>query len=265
MFLSNKNIVIFGGSGAIGSAVAGACLAEGARVFIGARDAQRLAAAASLLDTGQGRLETFVVDTQRSDVVARSVAGIAAGVDEIDVVMDATSVPHDQGTQIDALDLDTFMVPVDGVLASLFNTTKAVLPHMGKTRQGLVLTLTTPGGRTAVPGHLGNSVASAGVEAFTRVLAAELGPRSIRAVCLGPHALADAPRAGSYTAKLFEPKAAAMGLTLDEWLGAAAGTTMLGRLPTLQDVAQTAVFLMSDRARAMTAAYVNLTSGMIAD
>ncbi|MCO6178980.1 hypothetical protein [Ciceribacter sp. RN22] len=46
---------------------------------------------------------------------------------------------------------------------------------------------------------------------------------------------------------------------------AAAGTTMLGRLPTLQDVAQTAVFLMSDRARAMTAAYVNLTSGMIAD
>ncbi len=265
MFLSNKNIVIFGGSGAIGSAVAGACLAEGARVFIGARDVRRLAAAASLLDTGQGTLETFVVDTKQPDLVARSVAGIAAGVDEIDVVMDATSVPHDQGMQIDALDVDTFMVPVDGVLASLFNTTKAVLPHMGKTRQGLVLTLTTPGGRTAVSGHLGNSVASAGVEAFTRVLAAELGPRNIRAVCLGPHALADAPRAGSYTAKLFEPKAAAMGLTVDEWLGAAAGTTMLGRLPTLQDVAQTAAFLMSDRARAMTAAYVNLTSGMIAD
>ncbi len=265
MFLSNKNIVIFGGSGAIGSAVAGACLAEGARVFIGARDVQRRAAAASLLDTGQGTLETFVVDTKQPDLVARSVAGIAAGVDEIDVVMDATSVPHDQGMQIDALDVDTFMVPVDGVLASLFNTTKAVLPHMGKTRQGLVLTLTTPGGRTAVSGHLGNSVASAGVEAFTRVLAAELGPRNIRAVCLGPHALADAPRAGSYTAKLFEPKAAAMGLTVDEWLGAAAGTTMLGRLPTLQDVAQTAAFLMSDRARAMTAAYVNLTSGMIAD
>ncbi|MFC3164684.1 SDR family NAD(P)-dependent oxidoreductase [Ciceribacter thiooxidans] len=265
MLLSNKNIVIFGGSGAIGSAVAAACLAEGARVFIGARDAQRLAAAASLLDPGQGTLETFVVDTQRSDVVTRSVARIAAEVDEIDVVMDATSVPHDQGSQIDALDLGTFMEPVDGVLASLFNTTKAALPYMGKARQGLVLTLTTPGGRTAVPGHLGNSVASAGVEAFTRVLAAELGPRNIRAVCLGPHALADAPKAGSYTAKLFAPKAAAMGMTVEEWLGAAAGTTMLGRLPTLKDVAETAVFLMSDRSRAMTAAYVNLTSGMIAD
>lgn len=265
MLLSNKNIVIFGGSGAIGSAVATACLAEGARVFIGARDAQRLAAAATLLDTETGRLETFVVDTQQADMVARSVAGIAAEVDEIDVAMDATSVPHDQGSQIDTLDLGTFMTPVHGVLTSLFNTTTATLPHMGKRRQGLVLTLTTPGGRTAVPGHLGNSVASAGVEAFTRVLAAELGPRNIRAVCLGPHALADAPGAGSYTAKLFEPKAVAMGLTVDGWLGAAAGTTMLGRLPRLEDVAQTAVFLMSDRARAITAAYVNLTSGMIAD
>ncbi|MDI6836273.1 MAG: SDR family oxidoreductase [Rhizobiaceae bacterium] len=265
MLLSNKNIVIFGGSGAIGSAVAAACLAEGARVFVGARDAQRLAAAASLLDPGQGTLETFVVDTTRPDLVTRSVAGIAGEVDEIDVVMDATSVPHDQGSQIDTLDLGTFMEPVDGVLASLFNTTKAALPYMGKARQGLVLTLTTPGGRTAVPGHLGNSVASAGVEAFTRVLAAELGPRNIRAVCLGPHALADAPKAGSYTAKLFAPKAAAMGMTVEGWLGAAAGTTMLGRLPTLKDVAETAVFLMSDRSRAMTAAYVNLTSGMIAD
>lgn len=265
MLLCNKNIVIFGGSGAIGSAVAGACLAEGARVFIGARDAGRLAAAASVLDTGQGTLETFVVDTQQPDLVVRSVARIAAEVDEIDVVMDATSVPHDQGTLLDGLDLGAFMAPVDGVLASLFNTTKAALPYMGKTRRGLVLTLTTPGGRTAVPGHLGNSVASAGVEAFTRVLAAELGPRNIRAVCLGPHALADAPKAGSYTAKLFEPKAAAMGLTVDEWLGAAAGTTMLGRLPELRDVAEMAAFLMSDNARAMTAAYVNLTSGMIPD
>jgi NAD(P)-dependent dehydrogenase (short-subunit alcohol dehydrogenase family) len=263
MLLSNKNILIFGGSGAIGSAVAGACLAEGARVFIGARDAQRLVAAAGALEIGPGALETFLVDTLEPDLVTRTVDGIAARLDEIDVVMDATSSLHDQGSFIDTLDLEDFMLPVDRFLTSLFNTSKAAVRHMGKDRRGLVLTLTTPAGRSAAPGHLGNSVASAGVEAFTRVLAAELGPRNIRAVCLGPHALADAPKAGSYTAELFAPKAAAMGLTVDEWLIAAAGTTMLEQLPTLQDVAQTAVFLMSDKARAMTAAYVNLTAGMI--
>jgi enoyl-[acyl-carrier-protein] reductase (NADH) len=77
--------------------------------------------------------------------------------------------------------------------------------------------------------------------------------------------LADAPAAGSFTAQLFEPKARAMGLSVEDWLGAAAGTTMLKRLPVLQDVAEMATFLMSDKARAMTGAYVNLTSGMIAD
>ena len=42
-------------------------------------------------------------------------------------------------------------------------------------------------------------------------LAAELGGRNIRVVCLGPHAISDAPQAGSYTAELFQPKASAMG------------------------------------------------------
>lgn len=38
---------------------------------------------------------------------------------------------------------------------------------------------------------------------------------------------------------------------------------MLGLLPTLEDVAETAAFLASDRARSMAASYVNLTAGAI--
>lgn len=41
--------------------------------------------------------------------------------------------------------------------------------------------------------------------------------------------------------------------------------TMLGRLATARDVADAAVFLASDRARAMTAATVNVSSGAIPD
>jgi NAD(P)-dependent dehydrogenase (short-subunit alcohol dehydrogenase family) len=184
---------------------------------------------------------------------------------EIDAALNASSFMHDQGSTIDSLDLATFMEPVQTFLPALFNTTRAVVPHMGRPKPGVILTLTIPAGRTATPGHLGYSVACAGIEAFTRVLAAELGGRDIRALCLGPHPISDAPQAGSYTKELFAPKAAAMGLSVDQWLEGGAQTTMLGRLPTLQDVAETAAFLVSSRARAMTGTYVNLTSGMIAD
>jgi enoyl-[acyl-carrier-protein] reductase (NADH) len=40
---------------------------------------------------------------------------------------------------------------------------------------------------------------------------------------------------------------------------------MLKRLPTISDVAETAAFLASDRARAMTATVANLTSGALVD
>lgn len=263
MLLTGKNIVIMGGSGAIGTAMAKAFVAEGGRVWLGARNEQRLMAAAEQVRAAGGNVETFAVDCLDGPATAEAVSALADRVGSIEVAINATSFMHDQGSFIDDLSLERFMSPVENFLTSLFNSTKAVVPYMGKGRQGVILTLSTPAGRTAPPGHLGYSVTCAGVEAFSRVLAAELGPRNIRVVCLGPHAISDAPQAGSYTAELFAPKARALGLTVDQWLGGGAQTTMLGRLPTLDDVAQTAAFLVSDKARSMTAAYVNLTAGMI--
>jgi NAD(P)-dependent dehydrogenase (short-subunit alcohol dehydrogenase family) len=136
---------------------------------------------------------------------------------------------------------------------------------MGGERPGVILTLSEPGSRIAVGGILGHAASSAGKEAFSRVLAAELAPRNIRVICLRPHALSDGPASGSYTNELFEPMAATAGVSVDEFLGDLAGGTLLKRLPTIADVAETAAFLASDRARAMTGTVANLTSGALAD
>jgi NAD(P)-dependent dehydrogenase (short-subunit alcohol dehydrogenase family) len=263
MLLKDKNILIVGGSGAIGTATARAFAREGARLFLGARHQDRLESVAKAIQAAGGYAEAFVVDALDAAATADQIAALAGRIGEFHVALNATSFLHDQGSFIDDLDLATFMEPVDTFLPALFNTTKAVVPHMGKSRQGVILTLTTPAGRTATAGHLGYSVTCAGVEAFTRVLAAELGPRNIRAVCLAPHAISDAPQAGSYTAQLFARKAGASGLSVGQWLAAGAQSTLLNRLPTLEDVAETAAFLVSDKARSITATYVNLTAGMI--
>ncbi len=212
-----------------------------------------------------GQVETAELDVLDEEAVDRHAADIAERAGSIDIALNAVSFPHDQGTRIEELTLDAFMLPVDRFLRALFITSKAVASHMGRSRTGVILTLSAPGAVLAVGGHLGHAASQAGGEAFSRTLADELGPRNIRVACIRSHALTDAPAAGSYTGELFRPKAEAMGLTLDQWLGGAAQMTMLKRLPRIADVAETAAFLASDRAGAMTGAVANLTCGAIAE
>jgi NAD(P)-dependent dehydrogenase (short-subunit alcohol dehydrogenase family) len=265
MNLVGRTAVIFGGSGAVGSAVARVLVREGARVFIGARDPDRLHHTADQIRAEGGAVETFVVDVLDEQATTRQVASIAARTGGIDVAMNATGFPHDQGTRIDDLSFSTFMGAVDRFLPALFVTTKAFIPHMGRVRPGVILTITAPAARLAIPGHLGHIVSCAAEEAFALALAGELGPRNIRVVGLRSHAIADAIAAGSYTADIFALKARAMSVPVEAWLDGAAGTTMLGRLPTLAQIAETAGFLASDHAGAMTGTIVNVTAGLVAE
>lgn len=271
MLLKNKNAVIYGGGGAIGGAVARVLAREGARVFISGRTQAKLDAVAADIIAAGGAVETAVLDAFDQGAVEEHAHAIAANAGGIDIALNAISVMHDQGTMLRDLSLDNFMQPIDGFLRSLFITSKAVVRHMGGHRSGVILTLSTPGSKMAAPGVLGHCVTCAGVEAFSRVLAAELSPDNIRVVCLRSHAIVDAPAAGSYTKDLFKTqtsyKETAANETVEEWLpnSPMAQGTMLKRLPTLSEVAETAAFLASDRAGAMTGAVANLSCGAVAD
>jgi len=103
------------------------------------------------------------------------------------------------------------------------------------------------------------------IEAFSRILAGELGPSGIRVICLRPDAIPEAA-ATSHTGQVFSGFAERAGTTVGEMLaGRAATGTLLKRLPTLDEVADFAAFVASDRASAMTGAIANLTCGSLVD
>ncbi|GLZ79669.1 3-oxoacyl-ACP reductase [Actinorhabdospora filicis] len=266
MPLEGKNAVIYGGGGAIGGAVARHFARDGARVFLAGRTIATLDAVAAEITAHGGRAETARVDVFDSDAVEAHAEAVAATAGGIDIALNAVSVMHDQGTTLAGLSIAEFMRPVDGFLRSLFITSKAVARHMGGDRPGVILTLSEPGAKLAMPGLLGHAASAAAKEAFTRVLAAELAPAGVRVVGIRPHAVADAPAAGSYTGELFAPMAAASGLSVPEFLdGALAGGTMLKRLPELAEIAEMAAFLASGRARNVTGTIVNLSGGALVD
>jgi NAD(P)-dependent dehydrogenase (short-subunit alcohol dehydrogenase family) len=267
LLLGDKNAVIHGGGGAIGGAVARVFAREGARVFLAGRTQAKLDVVARDIAAMGGTVETAQVDVLDQQAVERHADAVAATAGGIDIAVNAVSVMHDQGTLLADLSLEEFMRPVDGFLRTLFITSKAVARHMGGERPGVILTLSEPGAKLAVAGILGHGVSAAGKEAFTRVLAAELAPRNVRVIGIRPHAVVDAPAAGSYTKDLFEPAATAAGQSVQELLegGGMAQGTLLKRLPTLSEIAETAAFLASDRAGAMTATIVNLSAGALVD
>ncbi|MEU1388115.1 MULTISPECIES: SDR family oxidoreductase [unclassified Nonomuraea] len=267
LLLKDKSAVIYGGGGAIGGAIARVFAREGARVFIAGRTRAKLDAVARDIATAGGTVETAQVDVLDQEAVEKHADAVAATAGGIDIAVNAVSVQHDQGTSLADLSLEEFMRPIDGFLRTLFITSKAVARHMGGERPGVILTLSEPGAKLAVGGILGHAVSAAGKEAFSRVLAAELAPSNVRVIGIRPHAVVDAPAAGSYTKELFEQTAAAAGQSVQEMLegGAMAQGTLLKRLPTLSEIAETAAFLASDRAGAMTGTIANLTSGAIVD
>ena len=132
-------------------------------------------------------------------------------------------------------------------------------------KRGVILTLTTPGGRIVGKGFLANGVFSAATEAFSRLIAAELGGSGIRVVCLRPDALLDAV-ALSGSREVFEGVSKRVGIPVHAMLEERGRTaTLLGRLPHLAEVAEFAAFAASDRAGAMTGAVANLTCGSVTD
>jgi 3-oxoacyl-[acyl-carrier protein] reductase len=257
--LEDKTAVIYGGGGAIGGAVARAFAAAGAHVHLAGRSRPRLEAVANDIGDASDVAELDALDERAVVAHADAVAADAGG---IDIALNAVSFPYAQGTLLADLAVEEVMHPIEAFLRSNLITAKATARHMAARRSGAILTLSTAGSRFARPGNLGFGTTCAAIEQMTQRLAVELGPSGVRVVCLRPTAIADAASHGSYTAEVFAPLAAAAGVSVEQMLAQwGEDQTLLGRLPTLAQVADAAVFLASEHAGAITGAVVDLTSG----
>jgi NAD(P)-dependent dehydrogenase (short-subunit alcohol dehydrogenase family) len=259
MMLEGRTALIHGGGGAIGGAVARAFARAGAHVHLAGRTRARLEAVAA--DIG-GAAEVAQVDVLDERAVAEHADAVAAQAGGIDIALNAASFPYVSGTPFPELAVEDVMHPIACFLRANLITAGAVARHMTARRSGAILTLSTVGSRFARPGNLGFGTACAAIEQMTQRLAVELGPGGVRVVCLRSHAARDAASEGSYTRGVFAPLAAASGVSVEQMLAQwGEDQTLLGRLPTLAQVADAAVFLASDHAGAITGAVVDLSCG----
>jgi len=264
MILKNKNAVIYGAGGAIGSAVARAFAHEGAKVFLTGHSSDSLEIVAEEITMEGGLVEVDVVDAASEDEVNKHFKRMLEKADKIDISFNAISTPQTgvQGIPLLELSPEAFTFPINFYANSHFITAKAAGEHMAGNGSGVIITLTaTPSGKAA-PLVGGMTGAWSVIEALTRSLAVELGAYGVRVVCLRPDGI---PETDTIT-EVFGLHAQAYGMPSNkEFQSLMESMTVLKRLPNLEEVANTAVFIASDQASAITGTVINLSCGSIID
>jgi NAD(P)-dependent dehydrogenase (short-subunit alcohol dehydrogenase family) len=263
MRLKEKNAIIYGAGGAIGGAVSRAYAREGATVFLPGRRLDPLDNAVKEIVADGGYAQAAQVDALDADAVTAHADWVAPEHGGVHISFNAIGIPQPgiQGVPLADLPLDRFQAPIHTYLNAHFLTAQAAARHMRTQGSGVIITLTATPSRAAAPLVGGMAPAWAGVEALTRVLAAEVGPHGVRVVCLRPDAIPET----ATIATVFDLHARAMGITTTEFTEAMQARTLLRRLPTLAQVAATAVYLASDEAGAVTGTAANLSSGSVVD
>ncbi|MFT3923203.1 MAG: SDR family oxidoreductase [Myxococcales bacterium] len=170
-----QTIIVFGGSSGIGEATARLAAAKGARVVIVGRNPEKLEAVR--LRT-PGRVVAAAVDGSDRSAVDRFFA-VQGPFDHL-----VLSLSGSKGAgPFASLDLAALREGFEEKLFPQLSVAQAALPTL---REGGSLTfISASSARSAMPGTAGLAAINAGVEAVVPVLARELGPTRVNAVCPG--------------------------------------------------------------------------------
>jgi NAD(P)-dependent dehydrogenase (short-subunit alcohol dehydrogenase family) len=260
MMLTDRVAVVYGAGGAIGGAVARAFAREGATVFATGRRREPVEVVAKEIGGSAEASEVDALDERAVDAHLRRVIGAAGRVD-ISFNAVGTSNATILGVPLTELAVERFALPITAYTTSYFLTARLAARHMIANGSGVIMTVTALHSRTGVPLVGGFAPAMAAKEALTRSLSAELAPHGIRVVGLRPQAMPET----ATIRNAYEPRAEASGLSWDRWQEFLAARTHPRRLMTLDEMANVAAFLASDRASGLTGTTVNLTMGSLDD
>lgn len=259
-----KYAEVFGAGGSIGSAVAKELATEGAEVFLSGRSKSSVEAVATEIAAKGGRAHAAAIDTLDDAAVNQYIDGIVKQTSKIDIILDAAGpLAQQYGNGKFALDLpiDQFMVPLDTMVRSRFVTARAAARHMVKQRSGVIIFVTGSPARPHVPGATAIGAAFGAIENLTANLAFEVSPFGVRVVCVRTLANVDS----TSIQDTMEFLAGQMNITKDQAIAQIAQSNFLKIPATVQDTANAAVLVASDRGRMLTGTVVNATAGAALD
>ena len=243
--LRGKTALITGGGSGIGRGLALALAAHGCNVAVVGRRAEPLAAAADEIRARGVRAAGIPADVRDPAAVEQAVAQAAELAGRLDILVN--NAAGNFLCLAEDLSPNGFGAVVDIDLKGSFHASKAALPHL-KARGGVVLNISSTLQYFGTAAQLHVSAAKAGVDALTRVLAVEWGRYGIRVNGIAPGPVADTE--------------GVRRLLVGRAKETAEGSTPLGRLGSIEDVCNAALFICSDAAAFVTGVTLVVDGGL---
>jgi 3-oxoacyl-[acyl-carrier protein] reductase len=240
--LTGQIALVTGASRGIGEAIAARLAADGARVIGTATTTDGAQRISNALKSRGGRGAVLQVTSQES--IDALLADIEAQDGPVSILCNNAGITRDMLLlRMKQEDWDSVM---DTNLASVFRLSKAVLRGMMKARQGRIISIASIVGVTGNPGQANYAAAKAGMIAFTKSLAREVGSRNITVNVVAPGFIdTDMTRA------LNEAQRSGLSSQIP-----------LGRLGAPADIAAAVAFLASPEAGYITGETLHVNGGM---
>lgn len=246
--LSGKRVLITGGNGGLGAAIASAFAAENARVAINyAAHPETAQALATQLRSTAATVLTLEADITDPAAVESMFAALDQAWGGLDVLINNAGVDGQRALAWDA-DVAAWSRVLQINLLGAFHCARAALKRMVIQRGGVVINTSSVHEQIAWSGYSAYAASKAGLSMLSKTLAQEAGPYGVRVLCIAPGAIRT-----SINAAVWQDPESERDLL---------SKIPLGRVGEPEDIARLVAVLASDVAGYVTATSVFIDGGM---
>lgn len=254
--LSNKIVLVTGGSGGLGQALAEAFAAQGSRVVIVARDGEKLQRAAEKMGRNGVQILAIPCDVSERNQLAILARKVSQHWGDVQVLINNAGIARavSFADMPDELWDETQKTNLTGA----YNCCKVFLPAMLRMQWGRIINIASTAGKVGFRHATAYTASKHGLLGLTRSLALETARAgvTVNAICPG---YVDDERTRENAALM----AAKTGKSIEEILDLFAASAPQHRLIVPEEVAALAVLLASEKLGGMTGQAVNVDGGAV--
>jgi 3-oxoacyl-[acyl-carrier protein] reductase len=245
MNLSGRVALVTGASQGIGHACARKLAEAGATVAVAARNQQKLDELVAQIKAAGGQASAFVMDVGDEEQVKSTFKSAIAQLGKLDILVNNAGITRDQLVmRMKRADWDAVL---STNLTSAYLCTQQVMSSMLKQRWGRIINITSIFGQMGQAGQANYAASKAGLIGLTMAVAREVGSRGITSNAVAPG---------------FIETAMTEGLP-EDLKQSALKMIPLGRIGSVDDVANAVCFLASDEASYITGHVLSVNGGML--
>jgi 2-keto-3-deoxy-L-fuconate dehydrogenase len=240
MRFNGNTALVTGAAGGIGAVIVTKLRAEGARVAVADRNVDGIDA--------EAHLPGDLLDPAYADGVARAARDALGG---LDILVNNAGVIT-RGPVTDTSDAD-WSLSVGVNVEAPFRICRAAIPLMAETGGGAIVNVSSCWGAKAPgPNHALYCMTKAAIASLTQCMGMDHAHQGIRVNAVCPNEVNTPMLRSGFAKRGFDPDRAVAEL---------GHTVPLGRLAEPDDIADVALFLLSDAARYMCGALVEINGG----